>query len=113
MNEYQQKNKNELPLFTEHARKTDPSTSHDRAESLTKTPRLTAMILRVLGYIRDNPDKTARDIGVIMVNDSDIADHVEWPHKVASRLEKAGWITRVKRPGGMILRITEEGLSNL
>ena len=76
----------QLPLFKEIARKSDAQTSHDRAEGLTNSLKLTKMITSVMKCMRDNPNTSARDLGVKMVIQSGIPDHIEWPHKVMSRL---------------------------
>ena len=99
----------QYPLFEEIARNSDPRTSHDRADSLTKTPRLTKMILLVLKYVDYCDGKTARLIGQKMSRHTGISDHVEWPHKVMSRLEIAGWVRREDCDGGMRCFITETG----
>ncbi len=97
------------PLFQEIARNSDPVTSHERADSLTKTPRLTKMILLVLKYVDMHPGETARQLGVFMFQYNQIPDNVEWPHKVMLRMVKVGWVRREKHTSGMRCYITETG----
>ena len=99
----------EFPLFEEHARNSDPRTSHDRADELTKTPRLTKMLLMVLKYVWLHPGETARNIGIKIFMRTNIPDHVEWPHKVMSRLVDAGWVRREDHDGGLRCFITKAG----
>ena len=99
----------QFPLCEEHARNSHPRTSHDRADELTKTPRLTKILLMVLKYVDYCDGKTARLIGQIMFQDSGISDHVEWPHKVMSRLVEAGWVRREDCDGGLRCFITKAG----
>jgi hypothetical protein len=97
-------------LFTERARTTDPITSHKRASKLTKSIKLTEMVLSVLTFVGTYPNETARHLGVIMHQQSGITDHIEWPHKVMSRLVEAGYVTRRIHDGGMRCLITMKGL---
>ena len=103
--------KKSYPLFGEHARKTDPQASHDRAKKLSGSMKLTKQMLLVLKIVKLWPDETARELGVIMSEDKNMPDYIELPHKVASRLEKAGWIVRAGSP--YLLRITPEGEKQL
>ncbi len=108
----------DYPLFKEIARNSDPVTSHERADKLTKTPKLTKMILLVLECVKDHPNYTARDLGQFLYGCIDYGvcnntDVVEWPHKVMLRLVNVGWVRREDCNGGMKCFITETGKSIL
>jgi DNA-binding MarR family transcriptional regulator len=98
---------NNLPLFSEHARKDDPQASHDRAAKLNKSIELTDNILLVLLYVKNHPGRTAKDIGSKIFFDTLNTDHLCYAWKVASRLEDVGYITRKSSP--YRLTITEVG----
>ena len=103
------------PLFTEQARAQDPISSHDNADRLHKTPELTKRFFAVLKSIKENPGKTAGGIGIILYSETSDLGQASWGHKVASRLEAAGWIQRTPRhlDGRMQCWITEQGRKEL
>lgn len=100
-----------MPLFDERARKTDPATSHKRAKELSRSPRLTRIMLAVLKTIRLNPGLTAHSLGRIMYKESGIIEMTTWPHKTMSRLEDAGyvWRTNIEGKKGLHCHITIAG----
>ena len=104
---------NNLPLFSEKARRTDPRTSHDRAKSLSKTPKLTKQLLAVLSCISRNPGKTARQLGFHLISDTGCTDSFEWPHKAMKRLVNVNWVRREDSDGGMKCYATDKGRSIL
>ena len=102
-------------LFTEQARRQDPVSSYKNADRLHKTPELTRRFFAVLKSVRENPGKTAGEIGIIMYSETSELDRAAWGHKVASRLEDAGWIQRTPRhlDGRFQLWITIQGEKEL
>ena len=102
-------------LFTEQARRDDPVSSHKNADRLHKTPELTRRFFAVLKAIRETPGKTAGEIGINLYCESGELDQAAWGHKVASRLEANGWITRTPRHLDSMLQlwITDQGRKEL
>ena len=99
--------------FTERARKNDPPTSHERADKINKSNCNAYQAREVLKCIQRYPDRTAHWIGMEMYNVSGELCRTKWPHKLASRMEKAGWIEREDKKGGMTMKITQKGVEQI
>ena len=102
-------------LFIEQPRRQDPMGSYKNADRLHKAPELTRRFFAVLKSVNANLGKTAGEIGIILYCETGELDQAAWGHKVASRLEAAGWITRTPRHLDSMLQlwITDQGRNEL